>query len=236
MDMTTHNHGSGANQPAPWLYADALAQAPGGACNKPADKDYVAQTKENCVPDKWHSKACCGCSGRKCMMVPGDLSKKYCCKKGKTHRTPHHVVPAADHYTKPGIRLKLDRNKMTQGQARRYMRDGNKTYDQKAAPCICAEGNDHRPDSQHGEIGRAITHLRNKIPGKTYKYEQLAPGAARIVERFTGCDAECIKAQMDNYHSTNSSGDLTKSVQAKKGGDKPFKKAIPDESTAFDPL
>jgi len=234
LDMTTGNHAcSFANESIPWPFIDEMSMSADHACAKSGD---VEKVNNNCdsPPEDCYTPKCC--EARRCMMVPGDLSNNKCCKQGKKRMTPHHIIPAADHYTKPGIRAKVDKNKMTQGQARKYMRDGNKNYDQKAAPCICAQGNDHRPKSQHGKIGRAYTHLRNLTPGDTYTYEEVAPGAAKIVAHHTGCDAECIKAQMDSYHSPNSSGDLTKSRQAKRGGQKPFKQAIPDESTAFGPL
>jgi len=231
LDLTTHNHASDiANESLPWPYIDETAISADHDCVKSGD---VQKVNANCSspPEDCLTPECC--QARRCMLVPGDLGNNKCCKSGKKKMTPHHIIPAADHFTKPGIRALLDKNKMTLAQARKSMRDGNKNYDQKAAPSICVQGRDHQIRSQHGKIGRSYAFLRNEIPGDTYQYSQVAAPAAQVVGFYTGCDPACIKAQMDAYHGSKSSGPLTKSRQAKKGGEGAYRKAVPSEEDFF---
>jgi hypothetical protein len=234
LDIATHNHASDiGNESIPWPYIDKASISEDHACVKSGD---VQKVNDNCTdpPEDCNTKECC--EARRCMLVPGDLGNNKCCKSGRKKMTPHHIIPAADHYTTTGIRAKVDKNKISRAQAQKHMRPGNKTYDQKAAPSICVQGRDHQVRSQHGKIGRAYAHMRDKVPGgDTYSYSDVAAPAAQIVGYHTGCDPDCIKAQMDAYHGTRSSGPLTRSRQAKKGGETPYRKAIPNEEEFFGP-
>jgi len=222
LDMTTHNHGSNANQPAPWPYADAQAMAPEGACNKRAPKNYADQVKANCNPDMY-SKACCDCPGRQCMLMP--FNPNQCCSKDGTQLTPHHPIPFQDHY-QAGTRP------LPKAQWAGRREPGAGTYDGDQAPCVCAEGKDHnvleKPNlhMQHGRMGRAFAHYRDGLPGNTYTYADVRTKTADIVAKEMNCDEDCVLAQMDQYHQkrAKATGPLRKSRQSKKGGDEYIKR------------
>ena len=218
LDLTTHNHGSTSNT-APWPYADAMALADGGACNKAPDK-YADQVKKNCTPDMY-SKACCGCKGRQCMLMPYEPNQ--CCSQADgTQLTPHHPIPFQDHY-QAGTRS------LPKSQWSSRLEAGAGTYNGDKAPCICAEGKDHNVleqqsppiHKQHGRMGRAFAHYRDNLPGSTYKYADVREKTAEIVANEMKCDKECIQAQMDEYHQNRAkaTGNLRKSRQARAGGE-----------------
>jgi hypothetical protein len=221
LDLMTHNHACGPGATPPWPYGDASAFADGGACNKPPTK-HADEVKKNCPspnPENGTSPACC--KARRCMMVPYSPNK--CCDSGDPPKqmTPHHPVPYMDHY-EAGARTAsvADREKMKL--------PGAGTYNGEKAPCICVEGENHgdKEDDgvthmEHGRIGRAFAHYRDNLPGDTYKYKDVSAKTAEIVEENTGCDKDCIKAQMDDYHETKAkaTGDLRKSRQSRRAGE-----------------
>jgi hypothetical protein len=197
LDMTTHNHGSAANQPAPWPYADAAAQAPGGACNQAPPKDYVEQVKANCAD--MQSPQCCATPGRKCMLLPYNKAKKGCCTKNGKPQTGHHLVDSAEFVAHAA------RNKTAPaGQ-----------YNSKTAPSICAEGIDHNrregaPAAQprrlmeHGRMGRAYarlrrTFLRNNATLTVGDACKLGAKSGRVVH--PECSEECLAAQLEKGHA-----------------------------------
>jgi hypothetical protein len=223
LDLTTGNHACPTpNQPAPWPHASKQAVAKGGKCNKKAPKDYGNQVKKNCDPDMY-SKSCCDCKGRKCMLMHYDPNQ--CCKGTNGKKlTPHHPIPFQDHY-QVGAR--------TSGATASQRLAGAGTYDGDKAPCICVEGTDHKVlepkkpgkppmHKQHGRLGRAGAHVRDQLPGKTYKYRQINKKIAKQVAAETGCDKDCIQAQLDYYHvhKAKATGDLRKSRQPRKDGDR----------------
>ena len=203
------------------------ARAKDGKCNKKAPKDYAAQVKKNCEPwkEKRYSKPCCDCDGRKCMLVA--YSPNQCCPGKKAKKlTPHHLVPFQDHY-KPGARTG------SRKALAKMRRPGAGTYDGNDAPCICVEGTDHgqmepkKPGQPavhktHGRIGRSTAHVRDNLPGKTYEYKDMREPTAQVAAAETGCDKECILAQMDYYHRTKAkaTGELRKSRQPRKNGER----------------
>lgn len=229
LDMTTGNHACPTpNQPSPWPHASKAAIAKGGKCNKKSPNDYGNQVKQNCDPDMY-SKACCDCKGRKCMLMPYDPNQ--CCEgKNRKQLTPHHPIPFQDHYkvgARTGSRAKLAKLRLP----------GAGTYDGNDAPCICVEGTDHgemEPKKRgepplhkaHGRIGRATAYERDQLPGKTYQYKQMRKKTAKSVAKETGCSEECILAQLDHYHvhKAGATGNLRKSRQPRKDGDKYVKR------------
>ena len=222
LDLMTHNHASGPGATPPWPYTDAAAVAPGGDCNKEPPKDYADQVAQHCPspnPEDGTSKDCC--KARRCMMLPYSPNK--CCATGDppVQMTPHHPIPFMDHYEAGARSLPVaDRQKK--------LLPGAGSYDGDKAPCICVEGKDHgvtepgiATHMEHGRIGRSFAHYRDNLPGDTYKYKDVSAKTAEIVEDNTGCDKDCIKAQMDQYHETraNATGDLRKSRQARRSGE-----------------
>jgi len=237
LDMTTGNHASPlANEAIPWPYIDEVAMTADHPCVKAG---YTEQVNDNCSspPEDCNTKACC--EARKCMLVPAaiDAANNKCkgCKgrDGKP-KTPHHIVPVMDHYSITNVRKDLGAHRITPAEAKAAMKRGNKTYDMDKAPGICAEGKDHgveeRPGrlKKHGRIGRGCIHIRNKIPGDTYRYEQVAEPFAKITGYHTKCDPDCIQKQMDAYHTKASKGPLRKSQLA---GEEKYA----DEAEVYDP-
>ena len=198
LDMTTHNHGSTANQPAPWPYADAAAQAPGGACNQAPPKDYVEQVKNNCAD--MQSPQCCNTPGRKCMLLPKNACEKGCCSKNGKPQTGHHLVDSAE-FVAHAVRG----TKAPAGQ-----------YNSNTAPCMCVEGTDHNDRGEitgppqprmlleHGRIGRAYARLRRTFlrsnPTLTVGDAcKLGAKSGRVVH--PECSEDCLKAQLEKGHA-----------------------------------
>lgn len=195
LDTTTHNHGSSANQPAPWPYADAMAQASGGACNKAPPEDYVNQVSANCAD--MYSEKCCNTAGRKCMLLPKE--PKRCCEKNGKQMTGHHLVASAEF-----VAWSSRGPKAPPGQ-----------YNSNSAPCICAEGSDHnrrepatplapRRLMEHGRMGRAYSRLRRTFLRSNSKLTvrdacKLGAKSARVVH--PECSEECIAAQLEKGHA-----------------------------------
>ena len=228
LDLTTHNHGSNANEGIPWPYADSIALKPGGDCAQ-----YAQPVQENCIPppEQDKSKACC--DARKCMLVPGSLKPNFCCKRSEKQMTPHHIIPVKDHFMESG-------GARTGSEVKESLRPGSKRYNADKAPAACVSGHDHGAKEksgrlkQHGRIGRAYAFMINSLDGETYKYEDVAEPSAEIVAHTIGCDKKCILSQMNHHHSKTSRGDLRKSQQARKGGEKYYEESIPDDSKYFD--
>lgn len=195
LDMTTHNHGSSANQPAPWPYADAMAQKPGGVCNKAPPEDYVNQVSANCAD--MYSEQCCNSAGRKCMLLP--KNSKGCCKKNGKEMTGHHLVPSAEF-----VAHSSRSNKAPAGQ-----------YNSNSAPCMCVEGSDHnrreeaapqvpRRLMEHGRVGRAYARLRRTFLRENSKLTvrnacSLGAKSGKVVH--PECSEECLSAQLEKGHA-----------------------------------
>ncbi|CAN1600867.1 DUF4150 domain-containing protein [Pseudomonas sp. B21-028] len=207
MDLTTHNHGSTANT-LTWPYLDAVAMAdPENPCVKSGN---VKKVKAACPPPAKSlsrgaipgpadntSPECC--EARKCMLVPNS-PKSRCSKCGG--KTPHHPVPVADLSTPRPINPKTGKLKVR----------GDPfvpTYDHNKAPCICVEGADHNSREgptdklmQHGRIGRGYVVKRDAmLNGRDdFTYAEISDLSAQAVADETGCDKDCVKAQIDKGH------------------------------------
>jgi len=228
LDMTTNNHGcTAANEAVPWPFIDKTAMKASHPCVKSGD---VGKVTANCTPppEDCFDKKCC--DARKCMLVPGSLSPNKCCsesgKKSDKQMTPHHIIPVQDIYQVSGIRGKLDRKTITLEEAKEHLNSGNKKYDPNKAPAICQVGDGHGLDEPHGKIGRSCMHLRNHLPGDTYKYSQVRKGFAGVVAHFAGCDPACILKQMDAYHNTKTTGEMRKNTRLTAKGAEPYVKKV----------
>lgn len=86
-------------------------------------------------------------------------------------------------------------------------------YSEDIAPCVCAEGEDHKdykdaPPYQlkeHGLIGMAYIDARLEKGIKNNQsnipYSDLREcGAKSVCKIHKHCDEKCIEAQLDNYH------------------------------------
>ena len=195
LDLMTHNHASKQpGQTPPWAYTDTGAFATSDACAEDRKK-----IKTNCTGDK---KTDCPKPGpgfktdpcvqaKRCQLVPY-RPKSGCCPG----QTGHHLVP----------------KRAFKGRA---------AYNPNKAPCVCAEGFSwHRndasafpsPEKTHPDLHDVQDYLEREAidapaPGRspdaamTYgETRNSAVSAHQAVFPQSGCDPDCLKAQLDAYH------------------------------------
>lgn len=200
LDMTTHNHGSTANESIPFPYTDAMAMAKEGhPC-----KEMGEQIKEKCEGKYDYSKKCC--NARKCLMVPYDKGKTSCCNgKDKNEDgtprqlTAHHLLPS---------------HEFIENEARADGPDPASNYDVDKAPCVCVEGPSHHVGTEHGDVGCNYTKEKKKWladpanKGKVYTLgegikvaAQSAQGEIDKPRGAKGCDPACLERQLSLGHS-----------------------------------
>jgi hypothetical protein len=126
---------------------------------------------------------------RECLLSPHEPSR--CCDG----LTPHHIVPVHC-FMPPGERKK--------GGAERY--EGCEGYDPKKAPCICVEGEDKT--KVHGEIHKLLDasedkHLDKNGQAGSWSYSQASTAGINAASEATGCDKDCLRAQVHAYHKNN---------------------------------
>jgi hypothetical protein len=216
LDLTLHNEQCmPANTPTwPYLDANALpkacednAIAIDNACPNSRDMGkthhdcptyYASKTKNAGFRDDPCVKA------KRCMLVPYDRAKSQggCCEG----QTPHHLVPK-HHFS------------------------SNSKYDEDAAPCVCVEGHSNHRNEESRFPDYAKTHADmhdfqdkferdavdavekaaaagrstdGRTPDKALNYfEAREAGMEAHRQTFTdsGCDADCLQAQLDAYHN-----------------------------------
>lgn len=225
LDLMGHNEACNPPNPPPWPFmAKQSLKNSKNPCNKSGDAKKVSTAcpKPKGASKSWtvadNSSSRC-CKARKCVLVPYSPNK--CCKDGGgTKKTPHHPIPAMDHYA-PGSRS------LAKALRQKKLRKGAGSYDLDKAPCICLDGESHALPMEHGRCGRAFALLRKRLLGKTYEYKQVNKKTAAIVQAVTGCNKDCIQAQMDQYHikQAKATGDLRRSRQAGAGAESTLKKA-----------
>lgn len=238
MDLTTHNHNSQiGNESIPWLHVDTGAFVNDENCKD--DKDKIEKAckplkdwKKNCpTPPKHPGKKPKGkaarkkykeqykkymadfpdfaekCNdndcikARKCMLVPYKPDSGCC-----PGQTGDHVIDAASFLDKAEHK----------GQARnkRPKIDGWGDYNVDKAPCICAEG-PNQTTATHGQL-----HVRRGVVAKgkgTWSQREAAQtGAKAIVKTFpdSGCNQDCLEAQINQYHDTAKTSDPEKNIKA----------------------
>src|SRR5690606_20849424 len=124
-------------------------------------------------------------------------------------QTPHHIVEASS--------FVQDRGKKTETAFATFSSD--EPYSPNAAPCVCAEGTSHSMGGTHELMHTHQSAVACQIPatsslplaggGEASGLRVTTYGAARDsgVEAFgkvfpdSGCDPDCIKAQLDAYHN-----------------------------------
>jgi hypothetical protein len=145
----------------------------------------------------------------RCLLSPYKPSR--CCPG----QTPHHLVEAGSFFDKgrEGGGWEDKKGGGFEFLGRSLM--GAEKYDQAAAPCICVEG-ENQHQASHGRMHKAQNELTAKSPASapafaaglvTDECQTLATAqenaAKAINEAFKdkgGCDADCVKAQLANYH------------------------------------
>jgi len=200
MDLTTHNHASQIGNTIPWLFVDNMdvSKVPQGCkgeaeeFNKHCGGDKIKTRKGKFSPGGTNTAMCADpkCkAARKCVLTPYNMG---CCDG----QTAHHLVPSADF-----IPHKNRKKKKRKGQ-----------YNDKTAPCICVEGDDHdeRTDSgllkQHGRTGRRFAILRDDFitANGRDKYTLSAActlGAQAGAAEKKGCKAKCLEDQLVKGHA-----------------------------------
>ena len=217
LDLTTHNHM--AQQPmntVPWPYLDGMAMGVALKCAgdiaKEVDacaeyapygsKSVCAATSLTGSAETMRDKSVAAAAAqraeanpcmaaRRCRLAPYDAKDdgvEGCCPA----QTPEHVVDAASFY-KPGQRG-------VNGQ----QIAGWKKYNADKAPCVCAEGAGYTQGS-HGEMHArksAVGVHKRDSNGNWPREEATKTGAKAATMVFVqgGCSAECLEAQLNQYH------------------------------------
>lgn len=194
LDLTTHNHGSFPGNTPTWPYLDDMEfEDDESSCSGDIDEvrnSCTGTERENC-----RSQACR--DARKCMLVP---YKPGCCKNPKPADTPHHLIEVHC-FTVAG------------GRKTRRRIQGFENYDDRKAPCVCVTGS--RYTQEHGDMhAMQNTHEmrcmdpdgpRSQMGGAddSWTYGEAkwigVQAHARTFEG-SGCSAECLERQLDNYH------------------------------------
>jgi hypothetical protein len=191
-DMTTHNHGSNANDAGPWPYTDALAMnEPGHPC-----KEMAEAIDDKCSGGDDYSNACC--AARKCFLMP--KKPNTCCNApgSKKQMTGHHLLPSKEFVLHEG----------------RSGADPATNYKSDDAPTLCVVGRDHAKTTEHGQVGCNYTKERNKWlldkANKDKKYSlangckvaaKSAVGKVKVPKGAKGCDADCLERQLTDGHA-----------------------------------
>ena len=215
LDMTTNNHGSPtANEAVPWAFIDRMAMGNIGECaeekknveskcgdlNKPvqcppAGNELFAARKENSGKSKSQKQALERKLGGqmqrddcqkalRCFLTPYEPNK--CCPG----QTPDHLIDV-----KSFVEAGQDR---TTGKRK----PGWDRYDANAAPSMCVEGG-AATCSTHGVLSTKRKAFVNQMGGKGTEtnLETVAiVGAVTASDTFRGCSADCLEAQLLNYH------------------------------------
>lgn len=220
-DLSTHNHGSTSNT-GPWLYTDTVGMQVGGVkdpckavreeaetqCRQHIDDNtYKKGARQGEVNETGAKEAMCSdkkCKeALKCVLSPFSFG---CCP-GKPKKTPHHVVPV--HCFMPAGQREAEAKDSTI-KKKRYK--GCKKYDAEAAPCVCAHGKGKKPTGkQHGRLHKhfdPIEDSHKEINGGdgTWSYNEAATAGTESVKMvFPECDSNCIRAQLNKYHTKDAS-------------------------------
>lgn len=229
LDMTTGNHGSPAATAAiPWPFTDNMTAADQKKCA--ADKRKEEAACKDYTPHKKNGKDVCAEAGlagsfstskganttrtrsanandcaaaRRCRLVPYDSPKdgiKGCCPA----QTGDHVIPKSSFFV----------TAVRNGDGTRMpgwgKNNGQGGYDIGEAPCMCLEGG-----SNSGSHGLRHAHHKStsKVPsGTTVSFDAEASHCAKGAKAVAPqCSEACIKAQLEQGHSTM--GDTSNPIQ-----------------------
>lgn len=168
-----------------------------------AQRDFKDRnTKKVCV-----SCACPKDTPEKCTLY---RYKPKCCEDGKD---AHHVI---------AVRSFLPPNERRLKEGKRY--EGCEDYDPDAAPCICLS------PAQHRKVHRTYDPAEAKSKNKKWKYKKARTVGIDSAAKATGCDKDCLKAQLDAYHKEAGITENT-DLRASKYGAAPMN-VVPASSTA----
>lgn len=199
LDLTTHNHASMPGNTPVWPYMDSMSMDDYRTkCEKDVTKEMTACSdytpygeKDPCaeLPPQGNMRnfadaaayadhvAAHDClSARRCQLVPKEPTDKQpgCCPG----QTGHHLVEAASFVGVKGITK----------------------YEYSKAPCVCVEGY-NQSFGTHGIMHTFQSTSAPATPTRSYA-EARDNGTKAMKKTFpeSGCNEECIKAQIDAYH------------------------------------
>lgn len=223
LDLTTNNHASMPGDTPTWPYLDSMSTSLDHPCvgdikkEYEACKDYSPHNKNGPSPcpsdgkptketvdsyaDKTAANKCL--AARRCQLVPFEPnSQQASCCKGQTG---HHLVEASSFYNV--------------GRGGKKSKAVHQTQDYRTAkaPCICAEGT-NQYQGTHGLLHTfqstaamtKITEGELKLEDGTIMQTKLTTygeardqGIAAVKKTFpeSGCNEDCLKAQLDAYHN-----------------------------------
>ena len=174
----------------------------------PTGKKPVQEPAANKLADDVAKHDCL--SARRCALSPYEPSR--CCNmpdSKKRIQTPHHIVEASSFLQK----------KKGKPKTQFATFDSPDSYDANKAPCVCAEGTSHSLGGTHElmhtfqSASACKIEANGKLPlasgGEAENIRVTTYGAARDsgIEAFqkvfpdSGCDPDCLKAQLDAYHN-----------------------------------
>lgn len=172
-------------------------------------KKDVAAPIANALADDVATDKCL--SARRCALSPYKPSN--CCQA----QTPHHIVEASS----------FVQNRGTSSEVHFGTFSSSEPYSPDLAPCVCAEGTSHSMGGTHELMHTHQSAVACQIPAtsslplagggqasgvrKTTYKEARDSGVDAFQKVFqdSGCDLDCIKAQLDAYHSQAGISDAT---------------------------
>jgi hypothetical protein len=195
LDMTTHNHGSNANEPAPFPYLDLMAFGNPEACKedtKRAQESCKGSTKTK-VGERFHHTDCseeCK-SAMQCTLVPKGKDKEMCCSP---NNTGDHLVE--DHWVRPKGVVMPDFAHIADKPGGAY----------NGAPTLCV--NRSRFHDEHGVLHGTRGVWEDTLQGKQFAYSE---GKAKSLQAQkdaypkSNCSKGCIEAQLDAFYGEDPS-------------------------------
>jgi hypothetical protein len=208
LDLTTHNHASVPGNTLVWPFLDQQYMSTSDPCFKDVLKVQFScsgEKEKDCPDPKSGYKENECVKAKRCMLQPYNKTEKDaggCCNE----QTGHHLIP------------------------KRGFKEFEPGYNPEKAPCVCAEGTSwHRegkektPDLPPGELTHADMHAgqdylerkaqSNPTEGgsksKPHTYAEARENAVAThaaVFSEAGCNGDCIRKQLDNYHKQESVG------------------------------
>ena len=215
LDLTTHNHGSNTNT-VTWPYQDTMVNIPGCEGQRDAIQTACCETSKSC--NDFEKNSACPDTGES-KEIEKDRKTRKLSKEKRKEYYEKYAEQANDTECRKKLKCvlvpKKNNGKPPTGccppQTPDHLIDGASfknpkvgKYDYNSAPCICATG----PNASTATHGLLSNYRRNYITknittNKKWKLEEAAKCGAEAVEKVfpkSGCDKDCIEAQLIEYH------------------------------------
>jgi hypothetical protein len=229
LDMTTHNHGSGATGAVPAAHIAGVSPAANiGACKTQVDNVEAAckgQTTKKCSPE---------CRAKqKCILVPKGKAAEYCCSPDTTgdHVFEDHWIWDDDGELMPDFEHLGEKKP----KSNKYVKPGG-PYD--GAPTLCS--NKSRYAKIHGAGHGARGVREDELIGKPMKYtkaRQISLDGLKAQCVYTEktdpgvdpeCSEECFKKQIDAFYGADGSKECRSPTRKQPLKEKQREKALDD--------